>query len=63
MTTTDRFLRRRQVEDRTGLSRSTIYLWIQQGRFPKPVKLGQRAVAWKESDIVGWIEEQSGRAA
>ncbi|MBP6503821.1 MAG: AlpA family phage regulatory protein [Rhodoferax sp.] len=39
------FLRRKDVQLRTGLARSTIYLYIQQGAFPKPVSLGPRAVA------------------
>jgi prophage regulatory protein len=51
-----RFLRRRSVEDRTGLSRSTIYLYVQDGTFPRPVRIGGRAVAWLESDIDAWIE-------
>lgn len=47
-----------QVEARTGLKRSTIYLNIQQGSFPAPVKLGPRAVGWRESDIDAWIESR-----
>lgn len=43
------------VKARTGLSRSTIYLRITQGRFPRPVRLGKRAVGWLESDISAWI--------
>ena len=43
------FLRRKQVETRTGLSRSTIYQYIKDGVFPKPVPLGPRAVGWLES--------------
>ncbi|HEX4078246.1 MAG TPA: AlpA family transcriptional regulator [Rhizomicrobium sp.] len=57
---TDRILRRREVELRIGLSRSTIYEGIAQGEFPKPIKLGKRAVGWPESVIVAWLE---GRAA
>lgn len=49
------FLRRKQVEMRTGLSRSTIYLYIQNGEFPKPVPLGPRAVGWLESEVSEWI--------
>ena len=49
------FLRRRQVQTRTGLSRSTIYQYIQNGVFPKPVPLGPRAVGWLESDVSEWI--------
>lgn len=51
-------LRRRQVEARTGLSRSTIYLRIAEGTFPKPVSLGGRAVGWIEAEIQGWISAQ-----
>jgi prophage regulatory protein len=48
-------LRRKQVERRTGLSRSTIYLRIQEGTFPRPVNLGARAVGWLESEIESWL--------
>lgn len=43
----------------TGLSRSTIYLRIAQGTFPKPVNLGgARAVGWLESEIQEWLERR-----
>ena len=48
-------LRRKQVEARTGLSRSTIYLRVSEGTFPKPVNLGARAVGWIESEIAAWV--------
>ena len=48
-------LRRKQVEERTGLSRSTIYLRIQEGTFPRPVNLGARAVGWLENEIEAWL--------
>jgi len=51
-------LRRPEVEARTGLSRSTIYLKIAQGSFPKSVSLGPRAVGWVVSEIDGWLEHQ-----
>ena len=44
-------VRRRQVEAATGYSRSTIYLRISQGLWPKPVGLGARAVGWPESEV------------
>ena len=49
------FLRRKQVETRTGLSRSTIYQYSKDGAFPKPVPLGPRAVGWLESEVSKWI--------
>ena len=54
----DRFLRLAEVKQRTGLSRSTIYLNISKGMFPKNVNLGSRAVAWLESEIEGWMQSR-----
>lgn len=51
-------LRRREVEARCGLSRSTIYLRIARGAFPKPICLGDRAVGWLESEIDAWLEQR-----
>ena len=48
-------LRLPTVKVRTGLSRSTIYLHIADGSFPRPLSLGARAVGWLESDIEEWI--------
>ena len=51
-------LRLPTVKARTGLSRSTIYLRMSDGVFPKPISLGGRAVGWIESDIQSWIEQR-----
>lgn len=51
-------LRLPAVKARIGLSRSTIYLRISQGRFPKPINLGGRAVGWNEADVNLWLEQQ-----
>lgn len=51
----ENLLRRPQVQQRTGLSRSTIYDHIAKGNFPAPISLGDRAVAWLESEIDSWI--------
>lgn len=53
-----RFLRRPAVEAITGLSRSTIYSLMQSGAFPRPVRIGDRAVAWPEVEIEAWISER-----
>lgn len=50
-------LRRKQVQTRTGLSRSTIYTRIAAGKFPRPIDLGGgRAVGWIESEIEAWLQ-------
>jgi len=53
-----RILRLPEVQRRTGLSRSTIYVRLDQGLFPKPVSLGARAVGWIESEVDEWIRER-----
>ena len=51
-------LRRKQVQVRTGLSRSTIYERMKTGAFPKPVLLGPRAVGWIEAEVDQWLSER-----
>ncbi|KAF1720164.1 helix-turn-helix transcriptional regulator [Pseudoxanthomonas wuyuanensis] len=47
--------RLKRVREITGLSRSTLYLYISQGKFPKPRKLGARAVGWFASEVFAWV--------
>jgi len=54
----ERILRLPIVLDRTGLSRSTVYLRVTEGRFPRPVSLGARAVGWIEREVEEWIARQ-----
>ena len=53
-----RILRLSEVRARTGLARSTIYLRIAQGSFPKPISLGPRAVGWIEAEVDAWLRQQ-----
>ena len=50
-----RFLRRTEVEELTGLARSTIYTAMARGAFPRPVRWGKRAVRWRLDDIEQWF--------
>lgn len=50
-----RLLRRAEVERLVGLRRSALYEAMTQGDFPRPVKLGERAVAWRSADVLAWI--------
>ena len=52
------FLRRTAVEAVTGLGRSTIYQMMSDGRFPKSVRIGRRAVAWTAEEVQAWLEER-----
>jgi prophage regulatory protein len=52
-------LRLPQVKSQTGLSRSTIYLRIAKGDFPKQIDLGGgRAVGWLADDVDNWIKQR-----
>ena len=53
-----RLIRLKEVQHRVGLGRSTIYRWMAEGKFPKPVQLGGYAVAWAEADIDKWISSR-----
>jgi len=53
-----RILRKPKVRDRTGLSDSQIYSLISQHKFPKQIKLGDRASGWIESEVDEWIEKR-----
>ena len=50
-----RILRRREVERLTRLSKASIYRKMRTGTFPLPLKLGERAVAWRADEIHEWI--------
>jgi len=58
------------LQSRTGLSRSTIYSKLRQSAtrpqdydptFPQPVKLGSRAVGWREDEVDAWLQAQAAK--
>ena len=51
-------LRRKQVESRVGLKRSTLYQRVAEGTFPAPVTLGARAVGWVEAEVDQWLRDR-----
>ena len=55
MTTPNRILRLGSVLERTGLSRSTLYRKIERGSFPAQVRISERCIGWRESDIERWL--------
>jgi prophage regulatory protein len=52
------FFNLKEVIEKTGLKRSTLYYMIGAGRFPKQIKLGERKCAWKKEDIFSWLENK-----
>ena len=54
----DTFIRRKALEAKLGISCSTIYAMMAAGKFPKPIKLGRRAVGWRNKDIQDWVRSK-----
>ena len=48
-------VRMRQLVTLVGLSRSTIYVLVSKGRFPVPIRLGDKAVGWRIHEIEQWV--------
>lgn len=53
-----KLLKKNAVLEICALSHSTLYRWMSKGDFPLPLSLGERAVAWKEDEIMAWIESR-----
>ncbi|WAS04907.1 AlpA family phage regulatory protein [Gloeomargaritales cyanobacterium VI4D9] len=51
----EKLLKINELVEYVGLSRSSVYRLASLNRFPKPVRIGIRAVAWKSSDINAWL--------
>ena len=56
--TGSRLIRLKAVLDRVPVSKSTIYDWMERGKFPGAVRLGGGVVAWRESEVDSWIAER-----
>ena len=56
--TVKKLLRAKDVLAITLISNSTMYELIKENKFPKPIRIGRRAVAWLESDIQEWIDSR-----
>ncbi|MBR2656318.1 MAG: AlpA family phage regulatory protein [Loktanella sp.] len=51
----NKVLRRKEVEEITGLSRATIYRHVRSGGFPPPIQLTERLVGWLAADVEAWL--------
>ena len=52
-----KLLKAQQVAELTSISRSHLHRLARDGKFPKPIKIGQNRSAWLESDVQEWISE------
>ncbi|MGR5452276.1 helix-turn-helix transcriptional regulator [Vibrio campbellii] len=54
----NQIIRLPEVIQATGLSRSTIYLRMSKGEFPKSISLGERAIGWVQVEVEQWVEQR-----
>lgn len=62
LTAEDRFLTIKEVKERIPKGTSTIYRWMEEGRFPRAHSIGPGSVAWLEREIVEWMRSAVGGA-
>ncbi|MBI9092599.1 MAG: AlpA family transcriptional regulator [Desulfobacterium sp.] len=53
-----KILRCKEVENKVGLRHTKLYMMMNEGTFPKPIRLGPRSVGWVESEIDEWLLEK-----
>ncbi|TAL44763.1 MAG: AlpA family phage regulatory protein [Methylovulum sp.] len=58
MATKQQFMKLKEVAEATKLSRSSIYLGVKNGTFPKPLKLSERRIAFRMDDIDSWMNSR-----
>jgi len=56
-------LRMKSVKELIGVSAGTIYKWIGEGTFPKPVRIGERSVRWRLNEVEAWRDGLSARGS
>jgi len=55
----DQLLRITEVSSLTSLAKSTINLWVAQGKFPKPLTLSPTIKVWRNQSLIDWIDGQA----
>jgi prophage regulatory protein len=58
----DSYLREKELLKHVPLSHTTLWRQVKAGLFPKPIKLTERATAWRWGDVVAWLDERRGAA-
>lgn len=53
------YLRVPQVIKLLRVGESTLYRWVSNGKFPQPIKLGTKVIAWPVKDVTAWIEAKN----
>ena len=53
-----KLMKRPEVEAAVGLSTASIYRLMDEGAFPRPIRIGKRAVRWRGTDLDSWLESR-----
>lgn len=56
---TNQLLRIKEVSQLTSIAKSTLNLWVAQGKFPKPITLSPTIKAWRTQELLDWIDSQA----
>jgi len=59
----NQLLRIHDVSQLTSIAKSTIHLWVTQGKFPKPITLSPTIKVWKLGAVLDWVESQGETSA
>ena len=52
------FYRLSQLKQQLSVSRSSIWAWVKEGSFPKPIKLGKNCTAWNAEEVHAWVQSR-----
>lgn len=55
----DALLKKEAVSEITGVSISTMYRWMAEGKFPSAVRLSSRCTRWRAGDVMAWLRERA----
>lgn len=59
---TNQLLRIKEVSQLTSIAKSTLNLWVVQGKFPKPIALSPTIKVWRAQQLLDWIDIQAGKS-
>jgi len=54
----EKYLRINEVVEMLSVSKSTVWAWVKESKFPKPIKLSEFVTVWKLSDIEEWVQQK-----
>lgn len=54
-----RVSRIQDVTEQLGISKMTLRRWVEDGKFPRPIRLGPNSIAWLNDEIDAWLEERA----